>query len=559
MSETSAPASDEGIVLGIDLGTTFCAMAYVDDHGETQILPNAEGAPTTPSIVYFYDVDGCVVGDEALKMVVTEPENVVRFIKRQMGEPSFDLEFYGKTFIPQEISALILRKLKEDAEALLGEPINNAVITVPAYFHSAQRAATVEAASIAGLNALSIINEPTAAAIAYGLERIGGERNLLVFDLGGGTFDVTVMKIDGSTLATLASDGDAELGGKDWDDCLLDHVAQAFFDEQGVDPRDHPVHYQDLYERILQAKISLSTQERVTVPVAASGKRGSIVVTRQTFETLTAHLLQQCIDTANIVLEKAGLSWSDLDDVLLVGGSTRMPMVRKALGDLSGLEAAAAVNPDESVARGAALAGVLRHRPEHAALSAERRAIAERRQQHRKAQAKSAPARQASASPAAAVGMASAGHVDRSAALQPIDVRDATTHTLGIVALDKSGNERVVHLIPEGTPLPCVHRARFAFARDGSTAVRIEVTEGNGVKRDQVNVVGKIDITGLPERDRGTPMEVKYMYGIDQLLRVKVSDPDSGESREADLRLDGGLQAAELERARRRNQSMGVD
>src|SRR5690606_7119863 len=216
---------EDDIVLGIDLGTTFSAMAVVNAYGKPEIVPNAEGFPTTPSVVHFYDEDACVVGDEAVKMVVIDPENVVRFVKRHMGEEDFTLEFFGRTYTPQEISALILRKLKEDAEELLGREVRDAVITVPAYFHSAQRGATAEAGSIAGLNVLSIINEPTAAAIAYGLDRLGGHRRLLVLDLGGGTFDVTVMQIEGSKLTTLAADGNAELGGKDWDDRLLNHVA----------------------------------------------------------------------------------------------------------------------------------------------------------------------------------------------------------------------------------------------------------------------------------------------------------------------------------------------
>jgi flagellar hook protein FlgE len=199
--------ADDDIVLGIDLGTTFSAMAWVNRFGKPEIVANAEGKATTPSVVHFYDEEACVVGDEAVKMVVIDPANVVRFIKRHMGEENLTMEFYGRQYSPQEISALILRKLKEDAEEILGVEVKDAVITVPAYFNSAQRGATSQAGEIAGLNVLSIINEPTAAAIAYGLDRLGGQRNLLVFDLGGGTFDVTVMRINGTKLSTIASDG----------------------------------------------------------------------------------------------------------------------------------------------------------------------------------------------------------------------------------------------------------------------------------------------------------------------------------------------------------------
>src|SRR5688500_6275666 len=206
---------DLDVVLGIDLGTTFSAMAIVNEHGKPEIIANSEGFPTTPSIVHFYDEDACVVGEEAVKMVVIDPENVVRFIKRHMGEEDFTLEFFGRAYTPQEVSALILRKLKEDAEEALGREIKDAVVTVPADFHSAQRGATAEAGAIAGLNVRSIISVRTAAALAYGLGRTGGSRKLLDLDLGGGTYDVPVMEIKGTRLSTIASDGNAELGGKD--------------------------------------------------------------------------------------------------------------------------------------------------------------------------------------------------------------------------------------------------------------------------------------------------------------------------------------------------------
>src|SRR5262245_21014525 len=385
-------SADDDIVLGIDLGTTFSAMATVNEHGKPEIIANSEGFPTTPSIVHFYDEDACVVGEEAVKMVVIDPENVVRFIKRHMGEEDFTLEFYGRQYTPQEISALILRKLKDDAQEVLGYEVKDAVITVPAYFHSAQRGATAEAGAIAGLNVLSIINEPTAAAIAYGLDRIGGTRKLLVLDLGGGTFDVTVMAINGTRLSTIASDGNAELGGKDWDDRLLDYVADEFFQKFQIDPRDDPAPYQELYERCLHAKISLSSKDKAVVPVNFRGKRHTVKVDREKFEELTRDLVQQCEDTSEIVLEKAGLKWPDLDDVLLVGGATRMPMIRDMLFRLSAKHPVDGVNPDECVALGAALAGVFRHRPNHPALREKRQAIVDRARKTRaEAAGKAAP------------------------------------------------------------------------------------------------------------------------------------------------------------------------
>ena len=359
--------SDPSPVLGIDLGTTFCAMAIVDRHGKPSIVANGEGHPTTPSVVHFYDVDTYVVGEEAVKMVVIDPTNIARFIKRSMGEADFTMEFFSRAYTPQELSAIILRKLKVDAEARLGAPIQDAVITVPAYFNSAQRGATAEAGTIAGFNVLSIINEPTAAAIAYGIHRLGTDRRIMVFDLGGGTFDVTIMEIRGSSLKTIASDGNAELGGKDWDDRLLNHVAEQFVARFGVDPRDEPQPFQELYERVLASKISLSSQARVVIPVSFRGHRLLVPMTREEFEGLCVDLVQQCAETCGIVLAKAKLEWRDIDEILPAGGATRMPMIQKMLETVCGKIRRAELNPDECVAAGAALAAVYRHRPEHPA------------------------------------------------------------------------------------------------------------------------------------------------------------------------------------------------
>ena len=246
------------------------------------------------------------------------------------------MEFHGEEYTPQAISALILKKLKADAEEALGQDIEDAVITVPAYFNSAQRAATAEAGRLAGLNVLSMINEPTAAAIAHGLEKFGDERRVLVFDLGGGTFDVTVMDIGGITFKTVASDGNAELGGKDWDDRLVNYVAEFFAEKHNVDPRDDPQPFQELYERCLAAKLALSTKPKAVIPVNYQGKREAITVTRETFESITADLVAQCEDTTNLLLESQDLSWDDIDEVLLVGGSTKMPMIRDMVERLAG-------------------------------------------------------------------------------------------------------------------------------------------------------------------------------------------------------------------------------
>ncbi len=536
--------ADEGIILGIDLGTTFSAMAYVDPFGKPVIVPNAEGQRTTASVIHFYDRDACVIGEEAVKMVVVDAPNVVRFIKRHMGEEGYQLELFGRSYGPQELSSFILRKIKDDAEEALGFEVKNAVITVPAYFNSAQRGATAEAGALAGFNVLSIINEPTAAAIAYGVERIGRDRHLMVFDLGGGTFDVTVMEIKGTTLRTIATDGNAELGGKDWDDRLLNHVAEQFVQKYELDPRDDPQTYQELYERCLHAKISLSSKPRAVIPVNYQGHRTVVAVVREEFEAITSDLLNQCADTCALVLEKAKMRWSDIDDVLLAGGSTRMPAVQDLLRRLSGKAPVAGVNPDECVALGAALAAIFRHQPKHAAIQNWRATLARKAQ---KAAAAPNEAATRGSAPAVAEPIEAEGP-----GLPGVRIADVASHPLGIVVLDAQLNERIVTLIPEFTPLPCEKRGRFAYAYDDMTAVRVEVTEGVGTSRDEVTVIGEVILDSLPPRPRGTPIEVVYRYTVNQILEVDVTDVETRVSRRARIVLKGALSPEGFEAARKR-------
>ena len=560
-------SSDDGIILGIDLGTTFSAMAYVDRHGKPVILPNSEGQATTPSVIHFYDRESCVVGEEAVKMVVVDALNVVRFIKRSMGEANYTLEFFGKSYSPQELSAIILRKMRKDAEEALGFDVKDAVITVPAYFNSSQRGATNEAGLLAGFNVLSIINEPTAAAISYGVERIGGDRNLLVYDLGGGTFDVTVMEIRGTTLRTIATDGNAELGGKDWDDRLLNHVADQFVQKFQIDPRDEPQPYQELYERCLHAKISLSSKPRAVIPVNFRGQRTVVPVTREEFDSVTRDLVEQCADTCAIVLEKAKMRWTDIDDVLLAGGSTRMPMIQDMLRRLSNKIPVAGVNPDECVALGASLAAIFRHRPRHPAIQAYRSALSKRPAARNGGESVGEPRTGPSLSgPSGAMPNFRTQPSARSGppqeepdqtdpgmrGLPGVRITDVASHPLGIVVLDATLRERIVTLIPEFTPLPCEKRGRFAYAYDNMTAVRVEVTEGRGETRDEVTVIGEVILDNLPPRPRGTPIEVVYRYTLNQILEVDVTDVETRQTRRARINLRGALSDQHMDEARKR-------
>ena len=351
---------------------------------------------------------------------------------------------------------------------------------------------------------------------------LGDERRVMVFDLGGGTFDVTIMDIGGITFKTIASDGNAELGGKDWDDRLVNHVAEVFASKHDSDPRDDPQPYQELYERCLAAKIALSSKPKAVIPVNYNGSREAITVTRDDFETMTEDLVRQCEDTANLLLSGEGMDWDDIDEVLLVGGSTKMPMIREMVERLASKATFPGVSPDEGVAVGANLAGVLRHQPKHPALKSVRQALKERATGKKSVPKDSPP-------PPPPPG------------IPEVEIQDSCTHPLGVVALDGDLNEMIVTLIEKSTPVPCECQGRFAYAYDGMTAVQVEVTEGQGNSRDEVFVVGQIILEDLPPRPRGTPIDVVYRYNVNQILEVDVVDVETQSMRSARLHLLGEL------------------
>src|SRR4051794_27222839 len=347
-------------VVGIDLGTTFCAIAHIDLYGKPQIIPNVESERLTPSVVLF-DGPSVIVGSLAKNNSVAEAEKIVDFVKREMGKPKeqFSREFNGKVYSAEELSALILRKLKADAEKYLKEPVTDAVITVPAYFNDAERTATITAGQLAGLNVLQIINEPTAAAVAYGLDKLDEDQTVFVFDLGGGTFDVTIMRIAGHKMKMLATNGDHRLGGKDWDDVIVNYVAEEFDREHGENPLVDLQSYQDLHSRALAAKIQLSTRPKTAVIHGYNGKSIKVEMTREDFEKRTRHLVENCKAICELVMQEAKMEWSQIDKILLVGGMTRMPMVREMIEQLAPVPIATDVSPDEAVAVGAAIQATL--------------------------------------------------------------------------------------------------------------------------------------------------------------------------------------------------------
>ncbi|MFT4948448.1 MAG: molecular chaperone DnaK, partial [Natronomonas sp.] len=347
-------------ILGIDLGTTNSAFAVMEG-GDPEIIVNSEGERTTPSVVAFDDGEQ-LVGKPAKNQAVQNPDNTVESIKRHMGEDGYTVEIEGEEYTPEQVSAMTLQKLKRDAEEYLGDDVEKAVITVPAYFSDRQRQATKDAGEIAGFEVERIINEPTAAAMAYGLDD-ESDQTVLVYDLGGGTFDVSILDLGGGVYEVVATNGDNDLGGDDWDGAVIDYLAEDFYDEYGIDLREDRQALQRLTEAAEEAKIELSNRKEttITLPFIAADDNGpkdlEVSLTRAKFESLTQDLVERTVGPTEQALEDAGYGRGDIDEVILVGGSTRMPMVQEKVEELTGQEPKKNVNPDEAVGLGAAIQG----------------------------------------------------------------------------------------------------------------------------------------------------------------------------------------------------------
>ena len=487
-----------GKVVGIDLGTTFSAVAHVNEYGQPEIIPNAENQRTTSSVVLFKD-DFAAVGGVAKQYARIAPEQIVEYVKREIGKSkeAFFRTFDGKVYSAEELSSLILTKLKQDAEVYLDTEITDAVITVPAYFRDVEREATRNAGKIAGLNVLQVLNEPTAAALAYGIDQLGYEQTVFVFDLGGGTFDVTVMKVSGSKIEMIATHGDHKLGGKDWDDKIIVHVAERFEIEHGENPLQDLRAYQALQLNAINVKEFLSQQESATIVCEYNGKTTRVELTRQKFEELTAELLERCRALCEVVLSEGNITWADIDTVLLVGGSTRMPMVRKMIANISGKEVNPyKVDPDEVVALGAALQGTL----------------------HQISESEAAKTK---------VSDAVIDRFFRRDGVPKVTVTDGATHNLGLVVLN-SLREPVIHvMIPKMTTIPCEKESTFRTVEDNQRSVLIEIVQGleQDRRKDEIDVfenykLGECTLElpqGLPE---GSPIRIIYAYNRHQVLEV---------------------------------------
>jgi molecular chaperone DnaK len=504
--------------VGIDLGTTFSAVAHIDAYGKPQIIPNAESERITPSVILF-DGDTVVVGTVAKHSAVAEPEKIVDFVKREMGKPKeqFSREFDGKVYSAEELSALILKKLKRDAETYLKGGVTDAVITVPAYFNDAERTATITAGQLAGLNVLQIINEPTAAALAYGVDKLNENQTVFVFDLGGGTFDVTIMRILDGNLDIIATNGDHRLGGKDWDDVIVNLVADEFDRAHGENPLLDLHSYQDLATRAVAAKIQLSSRARTAMIHQHHGKSVNLQMTRENFEQRSRHLIEKCKTICELTMQEAEMGWDKIDKILLVGGMTRMPSVRTMISELSSAPLVTDVNPDEAVAMGAAIQATLSMLHEEDT-TGEKLLGEDTRQQF-------------------------SGREGRL-----VQVTDITSHTLGVVLWDESNMEEYVFpMIPKRTAIPATAKNLFGTANANMPHAVVKIVEGESTMPGECTPLGVCDVKLPPFLPKGSPVELSYEYNANQVLEVAVEA--CGNRTELSIERNTGLKGTEIAQA----------
>ncbi len=504
--------------VGIDLGTTFSAVAHIDAYGKPHIIPNSENERITPSVILF-DSDSVVVGTIARNNAVAEPEKIVDFVKREMGKSKdqFYREFGGKRYSAEELSAVILKKLKEDAEHYLEETVTDAVITVPAYFNDSERTATITAGQLAGFNVLQIVNEPTAAALAYGVDKLDQDQTAFVFDLGGGTFDVTIMRIKDRKLEIIATNGDHRLGGKDWDDVIVNHVAEEFSRAHGENPLLDLQSYQDLQTRAVAAKVQLSSRDRTTVVHHHNGQSIKVDFTRSDFENRTRNLVEKCKTICEIALHEAKMKWEQIDKILLVGGMTRMPMIREMIAQLSSTAIATDVNPDEGVAMGAAIQATL------ALLREEDESGQPILDQDTRAQFSTREGR----------------------LMQVVDI---TSQTLGVVLWDDSNLEEYVYpMIRKRTAIPAVAKNLFGTADANMPRAVVKIVEGESSVPGECTPLGVCDITLPPFLPKGSPVELSYQYNANQVLEVAIEA--CGKRSNISIERNTGLAQSEMTQA----------
>ena len=502
----------DGETVGIDLGTTYSAIAHLGEDGEPKILDNADGRSITPSVVLLGEGGQVMVGPSFERIALEKPENVVEAVKRQMGNKDYFVVYQGKKLTPEFISALILKKLKQDAEKHIGA-IANAVVTVPYYFNDVRRKATQDAGKVAGLNVVDIINEPTAATLAYawskgdlGRTDAGGkETTILVYDLGGGTFDVTVVKFTSTTFRVLATDGDVMLGGLDWSNRLVDHLAEQFSRKYGDDPRKDPEGLRAFFQECEDAKRKLSRGEKAPVSVYYKGNTLTVQLTRADFERMTADLMQRTRDTTELVLQQSGVDPSQLDEVVLIGGSTYMPIVERTLKEITKQDPSRSLMPERAVAEGAAI---------HAAIL------------------------QAKHGGGGKLADALRKRLER------VEQVDVNSHSLGIKVADpeKKGSRMNHVMIPRNTSIPAKKSQRFKTTSDKQKTVHVEVLEGEARDPAACTLIGDFRIVGLPpDMKKGSPVEVTYEYDASGRISAKAKDLTTNKQATTEIVRDSGL------------------